>query len=89
MAILQIGYHNKEKELRQYFHKELPAHVKLEKIEDLGDGGLMAFTGDHLEVVAIKKKNLVLKSTLAFLDIDPGSKQHIQLGDIRTIFNEL
>lgn len=90
MAYLQIGYHKKEKELRQYFHKELPSHVTLEKIEDLGDGGLMIITGDHLEVIVIEKKNVVLKSTVTFLDIEPESKQHKQLWVIyRTILNEL
>ena len=90
MAYLQIGYHTKKKELRQYFHKELPSHVKLEEIKDLGDGGLMGVTNGHLEVIVINKKNLVLKSTVTFLDIEPGSKQHKQLWEIyRTILNEL
>jgi len=90
MAYFQIGYQKTEKDLRQYFYKELPSHVKLEEIKDLGDGGLMAVTGDYLEVIVIRKKNLVLKSTVNFLDIKPGSKQHKQLWDIyRTILNKL
>jgi len=76
--------------LREYFHKELPSHVKLWEIKDLGDGGLMAVTGDYLEVIVINKKNLVLKSTVTFLDIEPGSKQHKQLWNIySTILKEL
>ncbi len=90
MAYLQIGYHIEEKDVRQYFHKELPSHVKLEKINNLGDGGLMAVTGEHLEVIVIKKKKKILKSTVSFLDIEPGSHQHKQLWDIyRTILEKL
>lgn len=90
MAYLQIGYHNKEKELRQYFYKDLPSQVKLEEIKDLGDGGLLAINGNHLEVVVINKGNLVLKSTVSFLEIEPGSSQHKELWNIyRTILKEL
>lgn len=90
MAYLQIGYHKKEKELRQYFSRDLPSQVKLEEIKDLGDGGLLAVNGNHLEVVVINKGNIVLKSTVSFLEIEPGSKQHKQLWDIyRTILKEL
>ncbi len=90
MAYLQIGYHKKEKDLRQYFYKDLPANVKLEEIKDLGDGGLLAVNGDYLEVIVINKGNLVLKSTVTFLDIKPGSKQQKQLWDIyRTILKAL
>ncbi len=90
MAYLQIGYHKYKKDLREYFHKELPSHVKLVKIKDLGDDGLYGITGDHLEVVVIKKKKLVLKSSVTFLDIEPNSEQHKQLWDIyRTILKEL
>lgn len=90
MAYLQIGYHQPGKELRTYFHEKLPSHVKLEEIKDLGDGGLMGVTRGIVEVVVIKKKNRVLKSTVTFLDIEPGSAQHTQLWEIyRTILKEL
>lgn len=90
MAYLQIGYQKKEKELREYFSKELPPQVKLEEIRDLGDGGLLAINGEYLEVIVINKKNIVLKSTVSFLEIEPGSNQQKQLWDMyRAILKEL
>jgi len=90
MAYLQIGYHKKEKDLREYFFKELPSHVQLEEIKDLGDGGLMGINGGQLEVIVIQKNKLVLKSMVSFLNIEPGSKEHQKLWEIyRSILKEL
>ena len=90
MAFFQVGYYKNRKDLRNYFSKELPSHVTLQEINDLGDGGLMSVNRGHLEVIVIKKNNLVLKSTVSFMDIVPDSKQHKNLWDIyRTILEEL
>ena len=90
MAYLQIGYHQQKKDLRTHFHEKLPSHVKLEEIKDLGDGGLMGVTRGHLETIVIKKKKRVLKSTVTFLDIEQGSREHKQLWEIySTILEEL
>jgi hypothetical protein len=90
MAYLQISYSKKEKELREHFHQELPEHVKLIAINDLGNNGLMGVTNGRLELILIQKKEMVLKSNVTFLDIEQGSNEQEKLWEIyRTILKEM
>lgn len=90
MAYLQISLQKNNKKLRDHFFKDLPEHVKLEKINDLGEGGLMGITRGKLELIVIQKKQMVLKSNVTFLDIEQGSKKQENLWKIyRTILSEM
>jgi hypothetical protein len=82
MAYLHIAIRRPGKPLRKYFNANLPGHVKLVEIKDLGDGGLMSVSEGSLGVVVIKKGGQVLQSAVTFLDIEPGSKKQKALWDI-------
>lgn len=82
MAYLHIGVHDRTRQLREYFNKELSPSVKLEAIADLGDEGLMTVSEGSLGVVVIRKGNRVLQSAVTFLDIEPGSKQQQLLWEV-------
>ncbi|MFZ0451991.1 MAG: hypothetical protein WAL98_22390, partial [Desulfatiglandaceae bacterium] len=76
--------------LREYYNKNLPASVKLEKINGIGDEGLVNVSEGTLGVVVIRKGKLVLQSAVTFLDIKPGSKkQAILWGIYRRIVQQL
>lgn len=90
MASLQISLQKNNKKLRDHFFKDLPEHVKLVKINDLGEGGLMGVARGQLELIVIQKKQMVLKSNVTFLDIEQGSKKQENLWKIyRTILREM
>jgi hypothetical protein len=82
MAYLDIQYHKYRKDLREYFNEQLSDNVALEKIADLGDGGLMTVVDGSLGVIVIRKGDLVLQSAAIFLDIELGSDQQKVLWDI-------
>lgn len=82
MAYLHIAVRDSGKPLRKYFNANLPGHVKLVEIKDLGDGGLMSVSEGSLGVVVIKKGDRVLQSAVTFLDIAPGSKKQKALWEI-------
>jgi len=82
MAYLDIQYHKYRKDLREYFNVQLSDNVALEKIADLGDGGLMSVVDGSLGVIVIRKGDLVLQSAATFLDIELGSDQQKVLWDI-------
>ncbi len=82
MAYLDIQYHKYSKDLREYFNEQLSDNVALEKIADLGDGGLMTVVDGSLGVIVIRKGDLVLQSAATFLDIELGSDQQKVLWDI-------
>jgi len=84
MAYLHITVHERYQELRKYFNENLSTMVKLEKITDLGDEGLMTIAEDSLGVVVIRKGNYVLQSAVTFLDIKPDSEQQKVLWQIYT-----
>lgn len=82
MAYFDINIHKYRQELRSYFNKDLPTHVKLEKVTGLGEEGLMTLTEGSLGVIVIRKGDWVLQSAVTFLDIEPGSQKHKCLWDI-------
>lgn len=82
MAELDIKVQDVRGPLRAYFVKPLPSRIKLVKISDLGDGGLMSVGEGELGVVVIRKGDRVLLSAVTFLDIKPGSKKQAVLWDI-------
>ena len=74
----------------EYYNKNLLASVKLEKINGIGDEGLVNVSEGTLGVVVIRKGKLVLQSAVTFLDIKPGSKKQAILWDIyRRIVQQL
>ncbi len=75
MAYLHIAVQEKSREIREYFNQDLPEHIKLEAIEDLGDEGLMTVVEGSLGVIILAKKNNLIRSSATFLDIEPGSSQ--------------
>lgn len=75
MAYLHITVHERFQELRKYFNENLSPTVKLEKITDLGDDGLMSISEGTLGVIVVRKGNYVLQSAVTFLDIEPGSEK--------------
>jgi len=82
MAYLHIGVHDRFQELRRYFNEELPSHVLLVEIRDIGDEGLMSISEGTLGVVVIRKGNRVLQSSVTFLDIEPNSTRQQVLWDV-------
>lgn len=82
MAYLDISLHEHHKPLRQYFQADLPGHVKLVEIKDLGEEGLMTVSEGSLGVVVIKKGDWVLQSAVIFLDIVPGGKKQAALWEV-------
>jgi hypothetical protein len=82
MADMDIRVQDARGPLRAYFAKSLPSRVKLVKITDIGNGGLMSVGEGTLGVVVIRKGKRVLLSAVTFLDIRPGSKQQAVLWDI-------
>ena len=82
MADLDIKVQDARGPLRAYFVDPLPSRIKLVKISDLGDGGLMSVGEGELGVVVIRKGDRVLLSAVTFLDIKPGSKKQAVLWDI-------
>jgi len=90
MAFFDINVHKARRPLREYYNKNLPASVKLEKINGIGDEGLVNVSEGTLGVVVIRKGKLVLQSAVTFLDIKPGSKkQAILWGIYRRIVQQL
>lgn len=90
MAYFDIGIHERYKDLREYWNKELSSMITLEKITDLGDEGLMNVSEGDLGVIVIRKDKWILRSAVTFLDIEPGSRQHKALWDIyRSILENL
>ncbi len=90
MADLDIRILETDQPLRSYFNKNLSPSVKLVKITDLGDEGLMSVSEGSLGVVVIRKGNKVLQSAATFLDIEPGSKKQTALWSIyRRILKQL
>jgi hypothetical protein len=82
MAYFQIGVIESQENLRGYFQKELPPNFELDKINDLGDRGLMTASEGYLSVIAIRKGDWVLISTVNFLNIKHGSGKQKILWDI-------
>lgn len=82
MAYLHIAVHDMHQPLRDYFFPELPSHVRLEYIDDLGDEGLMTVTEGTLGVVVIRKGQRVIQSAVTFLEIEPGSPKQQALWNI-------
>ncbi|WP_319521839.1 hypothetical protein [uncultured Desulfosarcina sp.] len=82
MAYLDINVHEYQKDIRQYFNKEMPSHIKLEKITDLGDDGLMTVVEGCLGVIVVKKGDRVMQSAVTFLEIEPKSDKQKVLWDI-------
>ncbi len=82
MAYMDINVHDVNRPLREYFAKTIPSHIKLVKITDLGDEGLMSVSEGSLGVVVIRKGDRVLQSAVTFLEIKPGSTQQAALWDI-------
>jgi len=90
MAYLHIAVREDQRPLRDYYNKNLSARVKLEKIPDIGDEGLMSISEGSLGVIVIRKGDMVIKSAATFLDIEPGSKkQEALFGIYRRIADQL
>lgn len=90
MSYFDISIHSKFQDLRKYFAPKIPSYVVLQKIDDLGDEGLMTVTEGSLGVVIIRKGELILQSAPTFLDIEPGSIEQQALWDIyRTVLDKL
>ncbi len=90
MSYFDISIHSKFQDLRKYFAPEIPSYVVLQKIEDLGDEGLMTVTEGSLGVVIIRKGELILQSAPTFLDIEPGSTEQQALWDVyRSVLDKL
>lgn len=90
MAYFDIQYHKYKRPLREYFNKKLSDIVILEKIDDLGDEGLMTIVEGSLGVIVIRKGDWVLQSAVTFLDIEPGTDKQKILWDIyREILKQL
>jgi len=90
MADLDIRIRDAGQPLRSYFNKNLSSSVKLVKITNLGDEGLMSVSEGTLGVVVIRKGKKVLQSAATFLDVAPGSKKQTALWDIyRRILKQL
>ena len=81
-AIFQIGIIKSANGIRQFFEKELPHNYQLKKITDLGDRGLYTESKDALSVIAIRKGDWVLVSTVDLLYIQSDSKRQKQLWGI-------
>lgn len=82
MAYLHISIQDKTKDVRDHFNSEIPSHIALEEISDLGDGGLLTIAEGTLGVIVISKGNKIIKSAATFLDIKPGSKEHKALWSV-------
>ncbi len=75
MAFLHITVGKIEHPLRDYYVKDLPASVRLEKITGIGDEGLVNISEGTLGVIVIRKGDRLIKSNVVFLDIKPNSKK--------------
>jgi len=82
MADMDIHVMDVDGPLRDYFASPLPSRLKLVKITDLGDEGLMSVGEGTLGVVEIRKGKRLLQSAVTFLDIEPGSDKQAVLWDI-------
>jgi len=82
MASFQIGVIESQKNLRDFFQKEIPPNFELKKINDLGDRGLMTVSEGLLDIILIRKGNRVLISTANSLYIKHGSERQKNLWDI-------
>lgn len=82
MAYMNIQVRDTTRPLREYFAKPLPSRIKLVKITDLGDEGLMSVGEGTLGIVAVRKGKHELLSAVTFLDIKPNSKRQVVLWDI-------
>ena len=90
MAYFQIGVIESQKNLRDYFQKEIPPNFTLKKINDLGNRGLMTASEGYLAVIVIREGDWVLISTVNFLNIKHGGeKQKILWGICRGILQKL
>lgn len=81
MAELSIQVRDVQGSLRDYFADPLPSDVKLVKITDLGDEGMMSVVDGELGVIVIRKGKRVLQSALTF-DTEPGSDKQAVLWDV-------
>ncbi len=82
MADMDIKVRDADVPLREYFADPMPSDVKLVKITDLGDEGLMTVSEGALGVVVIRKGKQVLKSAVTFLEIKPGTDRQAVLWDV-------
>ena len=82
MADLEFNVRQSSQDLRKYFNADLPSNVKLVKITDLGDDGLMSVGDGTLGVIVVRKGDRVLESAATFLDIEPGSDKQKTLWQI-------
>lgn len=78
----QIGVIESQKNLRDFFHKEIPPGFNLKRINDLGDRGLMTVSEGILNVVVVREGNWVLISTADLLYIKNGGQRQKMLWDI-------
>jgi hypothetical protein len=78
----QIGIIEGNKNLREYFHKEIPPDFELKKIKDLGDRGLMTISEGYLAIIVIREGDWVLISTVNSLYIKQCSEKHEYLRNI-------
>ena len=86
----QIGVIESQKNLRDYFHKEIPLNFELKKINDLGDRGLMTVSEGYLAIIVIREGDWVLISTVNSLYIKRGSEKQKYLWNIyRRILQKL
>lgn len=69
MADFHVAVHEYWQDLRECFPQDLPSHVELQRIADLGDGGLMTVTEGILGVVVVRKGDWVLQSAVTFFEI--------------------
>lgn len=82
MAYFQIGVIKSQKNLREFFQKEIPPNFFLKKINDLGDRGLMTVSEGYLAIIVIREGDWVLISTVNFLYIKHGGEKQQYLWDI-------
>jgi hypothetical protein len=81
-AYFQIGVIESQKNLRQYFEKDIPANYKLKRINDLGDRGLLTESKGCFSVIAIREGSWVLISTVDLLYVKQGDERQKILWDI-------
>jgi hypothetical protein len=78
----QIGVIESQKNLRDFFQKEIPPNIELKKSNDLGDRCLLTVSEGYLAVVVIREGDWVLVSTVNFLKIKQRSEKQKYLWDI-------
>ncbi len=82
MAYFQIGIIESQKNLRDYFQKEIPPDFELKKIDNLGHRCLTTVSEGYLSVILIRDGDWVLISTVNLLNIKYGGEKQEYLSDI-------